>query len=124
MSDDIAALAASLSSAPGRVEREVKQVVSKGSMNIKNQLIREARTSDSFYHLALSIGYDITETDAYIEGEIGPQKERHASAGLLGAYWGWSKGGGSSLPDPLGALEAEQPRMSEALTRLAEVILE
>ena len=124
MSDDFAELAADLASAPGRVEREVKQVVSKGSLNVKNQLVREASGSSHFKGVARSIGYDLTVTAAYVEGEIGPQKERNAAAGLLGAYWGWSKGGGGSLPDPLGALEAEKPNVTNALERLAEVILE
>ena len=123
MSDEVAALAASLSSAPGRVEREVKQVVSKGSLNVKNQLMREAGASTHFKGLARSIGYDLTATAAFVEGEIGPQKERNAAAGLLGAYWGWSRGGGGTLPDPLGALEAEQPNVTAALEQLVGEIL-
>ena len=121
---DLEGLAADLASAPGRVERGVKQVVSKGSLNVKNQLMREASGSMHFEQLARSIGYDLTATADYVEGEIGPQKERDKAAGLLGAYWGWSRGGGGTLPDPIGALEAEQPNVTEALARLAEVILE
>ena len=121
---DITELAALLALASGRVEREVKQVVSKGSLNVKNQLMREAAGSTHFKGLARSIGYDLTVTSAFVEGEIGPQKERNAAAGLLGAYWGWSNGGGGTLPDPIGALEAEEPNVTEALARLAEVILE
>jgi hypothetical protein len=120
---DLEALATDLTSAPRRVAREVKQVVSKGSLNVKNQLIQEASGSAHFGQVARSIGYDLTVTDAYVEGEIGPQKERDMSAGLLGAYWGWSKGGGGTLPDPIGALQAEEPKVAEALERLAEVIL-
>ena len=121
---DITELAALLALASGKVERGVKQVVSKGSLNVKKQLMQEAGASTHFKQLKRSIGYDLTATAAFVEGEIGPQKERDAAAGLLGAYWGWSKGGGGSLPDPLGALEAEQPNVTEALARLAAVILE
>lgn len=121
---DITELAALLALASGKVEREVKQVVSKGSLNVKNQLMLEAKSSTHFKQLARSIGYDLTATAAFVEGEIGPQKERDAAAGLLGAYWGWSRGGGGTLPDPIGALEAEAPNVEAALERLVGSILE
>lgn len=124
MSDDLESLAADLSSSPDRVMREVRQVVSKGSLNIKNQLKQEAEGSRSFRQLSRAIGYDLTETGNSAEGEIGPQKERNSSAGLLMAYYGQSRGGGGTLPDPLLALEAEEPNFVAALEDVAGVILE
>ena len=124
MSDDLERLAADLSSSPERVMREVRQVVSKGSLNIKQQLISEAQGSSWFGQISRSIGYDLTETGNSAEGEIGPQKERNSSAGLLMAYWGQSRGGGGTLPDPINALEAEEPAFVAALEDVVGVVLE
>lgn len=121
---DLERLASDLSASPERVMREVRQSVSKGSLNIKKQLIAEASGSSSFGQLARSIGYDLAVTGNSVEAEIGPQKSRDGSAGLLMAYWGQSRGGGGSLPDPLGALEAEGPNLINALQNVADVILE
>lgn len=124
MSDDLARLAADLASAPDRVVREVKQVVSKGSLNVKQQLVSEAQGSRSFRSLGRSIGYDLNSTADSVEGEIGPDKSRNSSAGLLMAYYGQSRGGGGTLPDPLLALQAEEPGFVAALENVAGVVLE
>jgi hypothetical protein len=124
MSGDLEQLASDLASSPERVMREIKQVVSKGSLNVKNQLIQEATASPSFRSVARSIGYDLNVDGNSAEGLIGPQKERDGSAGLLLGYWGQSRGGGGSLPDPINALEAEAPNFTDALQNIAGVILE
>lgn len=124
MSSDLEQLASDLASSPERVMREVRQVVSKGSLNIKNQLVSEAQGSSHFRSVSRSIGYDLNETGNSVDGEVGPQKERDGSAGLLGAYWGWSRGGGGTLPDPINALEAEGPNFIAALEDVAGVVLE
>lgn len=124
MSDDLARLAADLASAPDRVMLEVKQVVSKGSLNVKQQLISEAQGSRSFRSIGRSIGYDLNTTADSVEGEIGPDKSRNSSAGLLMAYYGQSRGGGGTLPDPLLALQAEEPGFVAALENVAGVVLE
>lgn len=124
MSDDLARLAADLASAPDRVMREVKQVVSKGALNVKQQLIGEAQGSRSFRSIGRSIGYDLNTTADSVEGEIGPDKSRNSSAGLLMAYYGQSRGGGGTLPDPLLALQAEEPGFIAALENVAGVVLE
>lgn len=121
---DLDNLASDLASSPERVMREIKQAVSKGALNIKNQLVAEASQSPHFKSVARSIGYDLKVDGNSAEGEIGPDKARSGSGGLLGAYWGWSRGGGGSLPDPLGALEAEEAGFIDALSHLDEVILE
>lgn len=123
MSDDMARLAADLAAAPDRLMREVKPIVSKGSLNVKNQLIREASGSRSFGSIARSIGYELTETATSVEGEIGPDKSRNSSAGLLMAYYGQSRGGGGTLPDPLLALQAEEPGFIAAIENVAGGVL-
>lgn len=125
MSDDFAGLSADLASSPERVMREIRQVVSKGSLNIKNQLISEARGSDYFDSLSASMGYQITETGNSVESEIGPEKDRNKAAALWPiAYFGGSNGGGGTLPDPILALEAEEPSLIAFLEALDGVILE
>lgn len=121
---DLDELAADLASSPERVMREIKSVVSKGSLNIKNQLVREASGSRSFGSIAKAIGYELTETGNSVQGEIGPTSERNAAAGLLMAYWGQSRGGGGTLPDPINALQAEEAGFISALERLDGVVLE
>ena len=121
---DLTQLAADLASAPDRVMREVKQVVSKGALNVKQQLVSEAQGSRSFRSLGRSIGYDLNTTADSVEGEIGPDKSRNSSAGLLMAYYGQSRGGGGTLPDPLLALQAEEPGFVAALDNVAGVVLE
>lgn len=124
MSDDFDQLANDLASSPERVMREVKSVVSKGSLNIKNQLKSEAMTSRHFGQINRAMGYDLTETGNSVQGEIGPTKERDKSAGLLMAYYGQSRGGGGTLPDPINALQAEEAGFIAALENLDGVILE
>lgn len=121
---DFDELASDLASSPERVMREVKSVVSKGSLNIKNQLVSEAQGSRSFGQIARSIGYDLTETGNSVEGEIGPDSSRNSAAGLLMAYYGQSRGGGGTLPDPINALQVEEAGFIAALERLDGVILE
>ena len=121
---DLDRLASDLASSPERVMREVKSVVSKGSLNIKNQLISEASGSRSFGQISRSIDYDLTVTGNSVESEIGPNKDKNAAAGLSMAYYGQSRGGGGTLPDPLGALEAEEASFIAALENLDGVILE
>lgn len=121
---DLDGLAADLASSPERVMREIRQVVSKGSLNIKNQLKSEALTSRSFGQISRAMGYDMTETGDSVESYIGPTKDRDKAAGLLMAYYGQSRGGGGTLPDPINALQAEEAGFIAALEALDGVILE
>lgn len=125
---DLDDLAADLTAIPDVMVPKVKGVVSKGALNVKKQLQAEARKSPHFKGLARSIGYDLHVGefggDASIEAEIGPDKTRNASAGLLMAYWGQSRGGGGSLPDPINALHDESPNFLENMFQLTERLLE
>ena len=125
MSDDFDSLAADLASSPERVMREIRQVVSKGSLNIKQQLVEDARGSEWFGKISLAMNYEITETGNSVESEIGPEKEKHKAASLWPiAYFGGSNGGGGTLPDPINAMEAEEPKLIAFLEALDGVILE
>ena len=117
-------LSVDLSSADARLIPRVRSVVSRGALNIKGQLQSEASASASFRPVAASIGYDLTDGGAMIEAEIGPDRSRGGGAGLLGAYWGWSRGGGGTLPDPMIALGEEEPRFVENLARAAGYVFQ
>lgn len=121
---EIDRLAYDLGEIPDRVVKKVRPVVSKGALNIKNQLQREAKASEHFAPLSRSIGYEMTDDADGVSAEVGPDPERSGSAGLLGAYWGWSRGGGDSLPDPLLALEAEEPRFVQSLAEVAGYVFD
>lgn len=125
---DLRALAADLGTVEARVLPKVRPIVSKGALNIKNQLQRDARASAHFNALAPSIGYDMGGGsfggDSVIEAEIGPDRSRGSGAGLLGAYWGWSRGGGGTLPDPIVALAEEEPRFVESMAKVAGYVFD
>lgn len=102
------------------VRMGVPAVVSRGALNIKNQMAEEMRSSRHFKGAASSISYDLTH--AGTGADIGPDKG--SGGGALGniAYFGTSRGGGT-VPDPQGALEAEVPNFETALGRLGEAAL-
>ena len=54
--------------------------------------------------------------------EVGPRKGKPGSIANI-AYFGGANGGGGTVPDPRGALEAEAPRFEKALTDLVGEIL-
>lgn len=94
----------------------VKRSVTKGSVNVKKQLRSEAEQSSSFKQIARTIDFDTESTSTYVETQIGPNTSIGGSASLGGiAYFGTSKPGGGTLPDPVGALSAEAPRLEAAI---------
>jgi hypothetical protein len=99
---------------------KVRPVVSKGALNIKNQLRAEAERSPHFKGLAWTVSYDITDGPDGVEAEIGPEKKAAGNLGNI-AYFGGAHGGGASLPDPEGALEAETDRFMAALEMVVDL---
>lgn len=116
-SSQLRAFTADLRRAPASVRIGIPAVVSRGALNIKNQLAEEMRSSRHFKGAAGSISYDLLS--AGTAADIGPDKGRRG--GGLGniAYFGTSRGGGT-VPDPQGALDAEIPNFEQALGRLGE----
>ena len=115
---EVRAFAADLGEVGLRVARGVPAAVSKGALNIKNQLQAEARQS-RYFRIAPAISYDITSSAEGVEAEIGPDKSRIATAKLANiAYFGGVHGGGGTLPDPQLALDAEEPKFLKALEDL------
>lgn len=108
------AFAATLAAAGSVVQPKVKAVVSKGALNIKNQLRSEAEKSPAFKRLAWTVSYDLTEDPSGTEAEIGPEKKAAGNLGNI-AYFGGAHGGGATLPDPQQALDDEADRFMSTL---------
>lgn len=108
-------LASDLSNAPKLVKSEARGVVAKGALNIKNQMRDEAKRRH--YDFSHRISYDIEVSGDSIEAEIGPETGGVGSlAGI--AYFGGVNGGGGTVPDPQGALDAEAPNVEKYLDAL------
>ena len=109
-------LAADLGKASAEVATSLRQVIAKGAVNIKTQLRDEMSASEHFGQAARSINYNITRSGDDVVAEIGPTK---TGAGPLAniAYFGTSLGGGT-VPDPVGALEAEAARTLSHIDKL------
>lgn len=114
-------LATDLSSAPKLVKSEARGVVAKGALNIKNQMRDEVARSRHF-RFAHTISYDLKVSGDTIEAEIGP--EPGGAGSLAGfAYFGGINGGGGTVPDPQGALDAEAPNVEKYLDALVAKVL-
>lgn len=125
---EVTALANDLAAAGPKVLSEVPKVVGRGALNVKRQLQEEAQGGHrSGGAIARSISYETTVTADGAEAEIGPESGHsrghpRAGGGLAFAYFGNSKVG-PVLPDPMGALRAEAPRLEAALADLAREVL-
>ena len=116
---EVRELSLDLSKAPDRVLPEVKKSISRGALNIKNDLVRDARSDGSYRHFHRSISYDLIRDD--LEAEIGPDKTR--VQGALGniLYFGTSKNAPVLGLD--GPLDGEAPWFEAALPRIVGDIL-
>jgi hypothetical protein len=112
---EVRAFAADLRRAPQRVVDQVPGVIKKGAVEVKKQMVEEMGSSFWFKGAKPSISFDIL--DGGFTAEIGPVSGPGGMAGDLAslAYFGGSSGGGGTVPDPVGALNADAPRMEKAL---------
>lgn len=107
---ELAAVIRSADIAPG-----VKQVVSKGSLKIKNQIKKDFRASKHFKGVT-DVSYKLESSAGFIEGTIAPYVENEGFGSLTGiAIHGTSRGGGGTVADPLIALQAEESFFVEAI---------
>ena len=106
------------------VAREGRAVVSRGALNIKAQMRAEMSESPHFKGVARAIAYDVHESPLGFEAEIGPSSDTGSPGNLANiAYFGTSKGGGATVPDPQGALDREEPNFLGALAALIDKAL-
>ena len=117
--DELRKLAADL--AKGVPLDKARSVLEDSATTIKGTLRAEAGRSRHF-KIAPTITHDVRYGLGSMSAEIGPTK---VGAGRLAniAYFGGSNGGGGTLPDPRGALDAEAPTFIRALSDLADGVL-
>lgn len=96
------------------VMAEVRPAVTKGAVNVKKQLRDEMKQSSSFGKIAGKISFEQKVGKNSVEAVIGPRADGVGKLENI-AYFGGSRGGGGSVPDPSGALEAEAPKFEEAI---------
>ena len=89
---------------PAKAAKEVKAVVKRGGVNIKNAMREDMSKSRFFKGVTRGINFD--ETDGGFGVEVGPARGKPGSLANI-AYFGSSKGGGGTVRDPKEALSEE-----------------
>lgn len=123
-------LAADMNAAAGTLHKDVTQVVSKGALNIKQQIKNDFRASRHFGStkpggVVANVRYNRKVTASSIEAEIAPFVDDDGFGSLVGvALYGGSRGGGGTVADPLLALQAEEPAFMAAILDLAGAVLD
>lgn len=116
---ELAAVIRSADIAPG-----VKQVVSKGSVKVKNQIKRDFRASKHFKGVT-DVSYKLESGVGYVESSIAPFVENDGFGSVTGiAIHGASRGGGGTVADPLIALQAEEPFFVSAIGDVVGKVLD
>jgi hypothetical protein len=112
---DLKRLAAAIDRSVNIAPAKVRAVVQKGALNIKKDAQRRVGRGPYIRRYADAITYDTQETPTGASAEIGPDKNK--AQGALGNLLEYEYGTPWSAPRPhLGpALEAEEPRFTQAL---------
>lgn len=114
---ELRTLARALDAIPDKVQRGVRPVVSKGALNVKQELQMDLASSTHFSGITFSVNYDIKADAGGVEAQIGPDKSKYGGALANVAIFGTSRGGGT-VPDPSVALLNEADRFEDALSAL------
>jgi hypothetical protein len=104
--------------------KEMRQVASKGALNIKNDWRNAWRgIGGHAKHVHRSIGYDIEQSGFEVEAEIGVERGRPQWG--LGHLFEKEYGSVRNAPRPAGlpALKAEEPRFVKAMGDAVEKLL-
>lgn len=102
--------------------KQSERMVSKGSLNVKNDARELAPHGPHTPSYRSSISYDITTGEDRVEGEIGPDKNRRQ--GALGNLFEYGTVDTPAIPHLNPALDAEEPRFYEAAKQLAAELVE
>lgn len=122
MSDDLHSLIADLQRASGRIEPEVRAVVSRGALNIKDAWRKSWSGHPHIRHLPRAIGYDMSGNAYYSKARIGVDHD--AMQGPLAHLIEWGSPTSGPIPGGAKALEDEEPKFLRALEDLAERLLD
>lgn len=111
-----------------KVVKKVQAIMPKTGLAMKKRMQADFRGSAHFKQVAQSVDYDVKVLgfggDGVIQVEVGPNAARSSSAALAGiAYFGTSKGGGASVPDPIVAMRLEEPVLLGFLEMAVEGLL-
>lgn len=123
---EVRAFAIELEKSSADVQRDIRPVVQKGALNIKQAFNDSFRGSTHFKGISGSVTFDTKVTAGGVEAEIGPDKSRHPGVPGPGttrpaaphaniAIFGGAYGGGGSVDDPTKHLDAEAPKFEKAL---------
>lgn len=115
-------LLAALDRAQSRSVPEVEKVVSKGSLNIKQDAARRASGIAHAPTYPASIGYDLFHGLTTVRSEIGPDKAKRQ--GALGNILEFGTRNNAPIPHLGPALDTEAPRYVKALEDLGRDLLE
>lgn len=126
--DDIRALELDLGQVPAKLAANVVKVIPKTGLAMKKRMQADFRQSTYFKQIAKSVDYDVKRLgfggDAVIQVEVGPNKSRDTSASLAGiAYFGSSRSGGATVPDPVVPMRLEAPVFFGFMEMAAEGLL-
>ena len=125
---DLDKLIHDLGEIPAKVERKVMPIMRKTGLQTKRRLQAELSASKHFRGASRSVDYDVKRLSfrdaSIITTEVGPNAHKHPAAALAGiAYFGGSRGGGGTVPDPIVAMRQEEPILLGFLEMAAEGIL-
>lgn len=117
-----AAIEANLNTKP----RKVRAVVSKGLLNVRDDMRAAAAKSRHFGQIGPTITYEMRGGGdlggVVFEGEVGPVTAYRAARIENIAYFGSSRAGGGTVEDPKFAGEREAPKFADELGKLGEEI--
>lgn len=105
-------------SAARQLSRELRQVVSKGALNVKEDWRERWKNHPKIRHIPRSIGYDLTSGPGWAQGVIGPDKEKMQAA--LANIIEFGSVNNAPIPGGLPALTEEEPRFVKAVGDMAE----
>lgn len=107
-----------------KVASKVKPIMAKTGLAMKKRMQADFRGSAHFKQVAASVDYDVRLSGDSVEVEIGPNAARSKAAPLAGiAYFGTSRGGGASVPDPIVPMRLEEPILLGFLEMAVEGLL-
>lgn len=110
-------LARDLSASPRKARSAIRGVINRGGLEMKRKMQADFKGSSSFGHIGRSVTYDV-KRGSNPSVEVGPDASRSRSAPLAGiAYFGGSRGGGGTVPEPDYILEAEAETAAEHIGR-------
>ena len=112
-------LAAAWDAAADRADEELRPVVSKGALNIKDATKAKWAGHRHAPTLAAAVSYDLDEQDGALGAEIGPDKEA-TGGGPLGTIYEYGTQRTAPQPALNPALDAEGPRFEQAAGDAAE----